>query len=145
MNRLKIIPYVGTTTNEPLDMFEQQKLSFNYQVNDIRDVFKQGTDYSKTISIPSTARNDEFFNYNFDVMVSNRSGAQDVKFNPLKKINCYVQVGSETVFTGNLQLLTIKVVNGLIKYDVVLRGDTVNFKVSWKEVNVEEYLGDYFR
>ena len=22
MNRLKIIPYVGTTTNEPLDMFE---------------------------------------------------------------------------------------------------------------------------
>ena len=38
-------------------------MSFNYQVNDIRDVFKQGTDYSKTISIPSTARNDEFFNY----------------------------------------------------------------------------------
>lgn len=144
MNRLKIIPTVGTQAREPLDMFEQQNISFNYQLSDIRDVFKQGSDYSKTIKIPSTSRNDEFFNYNFEVTVSNISANGDIKFNPIKKVNCYVNIDSETVFDGNLQLLNINVVNGLIEYEVMLRGNSINFSALWKNVKLQDYIGEYY-
>ena len=144
MNRLRIIPTVGTQATEPLDMFEEQNMSFNYQLSDIRDVFKQGVDYSKTVKMPSTPRNDEFFNYNFEVMVSNISANGSIKFNPIKKVNCYVNVDSETIFDGNLQLLNINIVNGLIEYEVMLRGNSINFSALWKNVKLQDYIGEYY-
>ena len=144
MNRLKIIPTAGINATEPLDMFEQQSMSFNYQLSDIRDIFKQGVDYSKTVKIPSTPRNDDFFNYNFEVMISNASANGSIKFNPTKKINCYVNVDSETIFDGNIQLLNINIVNGLIQYEVMLRGNSINFSAIWKNVKLEDYIGEYY-
>ena len=56
MNNFQIV-----SNGQILDTYENISVSFNYQIEDILDITKRNTSFSKTISIPGTPFNNEFF------------------------------------------------------------------------------------
>ena len=52
-----------------LDTYEDFSVSFNYQIADIIDISTRTTSFSKTIVIPGTATNNQFFQNIFDLNV----------------------------------------------------------------------------
>jgi hypothetical protein len=115
MNEFKII-----AGGEELDTYESIPVSFNYQIDDILDIEKRNTNFSKTISLPGTSGNNLFFKQIFDVNVDN------INFNPNIKIPAQVDIGGNTVLIGNLQLLDIVVNNEEVSYEVAIFGELKN-------------------
>jgi hypothetical protein len=89
--------------NTLLDTYDDLELSLNYQITDITDITTRSTSFSKTIVIPGTANNNEFFKnifeLNIDLSVSS--------YNPKVAIPCSISIGDQQVFIGNIQLLKV--------------------------------------
>ena len=100
-----------------LDTFAELGISLNYQLEDIIDITKRKTSYSKTIELPGTPINNSYFKDIYDVNVDT------LYYNPsVSAVPATVRVGDNAVFTGNLQLINITIVNGEIVYEVVISG-----------------------
>lgn len=103
-----------------LDTTEEVSISLNYQIEDILDIAKRNTSFSKTITLPGTPSNNQFFKQIFDVNIDN------INFNPSVKIPAEIRVGSNTVMVGNLQLLKINIDNEAVTYDISIFGELKN-------------------
>lgn len=99
-----------------LDTYNDLPISLNFQITDITDITKRNTNYSKTIIVPGTEKNNRFFNHIFDVNV------QTISFNPSKTIPCTITTGLYTIMVGDLQLLNIINTQGRIEYEIVISG-----------------------
>ncbi len=92
-----------------LDTYDSIKYPFNYSIGDVRDITKRNIDYSKTIKLPASKNNNEYFEMFFNVNV--KSGA----FNPNEKRYVSVEEDGAEVFAGYLQLMSV-VINGDLSY-----------------------------
>jgi hypothetical protein len=86
-----------------LDIDDEFNISLNYQIEDILDISKRVTSYSKTVTLPGTQKNNIFFKSVFDVNINN------ISFNPTKRVGVIVTVTDSEVFRGDLQLINIKI------------------------------------
>ena len=133
MNQYKII----VNQNE-LDTYEDDIISLNYQIDDILDVTKRSTNYSKTITLPGTPFNNKFFKQIFDVNIDN------ITFNPLIKLPAIITIGDNTVMNGSLQLLNIVINQRNVEYEVVITGLLRNIllditELSLRDIDLSEY------
>jgi hypothetical protein len=99
-----------------LDTYDNVDISLNFQIEDILDITKRNSSYSKTIKIPGTPINNTFFKRIFDVNID------AAFFNPVKKIYCELRIGDNQIITGDLQLIDILIDNKLVEYEVVITG-----------------------
>ncbi len=67
-NQLQII-----ANGNYLDTYDNWDVALTYQIQDIVDITKKTTSFSKTILIPGTKTNNEFFQNIFDVNVGRRT------------------------------------------------------------------------
>jgi len=86
--------------NIKADITNQIDLNITYQVSDIRNIGKNNSSYSKTISFPGTQINNNIFKNIFDV--NNQS-----EFDPSKKADIKVYSGGLLIFEGILKLDSI--------------------------------------
>lgn len=112
-NQFKI--YVNETL---LDTYEDFSVSFNYQIADIIDISTRTTSFSKTIVIPGTANNNQFFQNIFDLNVD----ISNTSYNPKMSLPCTITIGDIEIFSGNFELLTINKNQKLVDYEVVVTG-----------------------
>lgn len=101
---------VSLNTNEDIN------ISLNYQIDDILNIKERPTNWTRSITLPGSATNNQFFKQIFDVNVDS------LTFNPIKKIPTIVRIGDNTILNGNLQLEKISVVHELIEYQVSIYG-----------------------
>lgn len=120
MNKYEIL-----TNKGPLDTYGSDSLSFNYSIKDILDITTRTNGYSKTISLPGTPTNNEFFAFIYDVNIDN------ITFNPLKRIQVTVSIDGNIIINGYMQLLNIQNINGNISYDVTIFGTLKNLITSF--------------
>ena len=117
--------------NTALDTYEDFDISLNYQISDITDITTRNTSFSKTITLPGTAKNNEFFKnifeLNIDLSVSS--------YNPKVAIPCSIKIGDEEVFSGNLQLIKVITNQKLVEYEIIVSGILKNLLYNF---------GDYF-
>lgn len=111
MNTYQII-----TPQGPLDTYGNVDISLNYAIDDIFDITKRNTSWSKTITLPGTQINNKFFKHLYDVNVDN------ISFNLVKRIEVSVRIGTNDVMNGYMQLMNISIVNGQIDYEVSIAG-----------------------
>lgn len=97
----------NTTPNIYLDTFQEESLSFNFNIADITDISKKNSSYSKTISLPDTERNRRAFDDIFNLEAYDPTWADIRTFNPNKKVSCIVLGDTLEIFRGNLQLTNI--------------------------------------
>jgi hypothetical protein len=101
-----------------LDTYEDFSVSFNYQIADIIDISTRTTSFSKTIVIPGTAANNQFFQNIFDLNVD----ISNTSYNPKMSLPCTITIGDVEIFSGNLELLTINTNQKLVEYEIVVTG-----------------------
>jgi hypothetical protein len=101
-----------------LDTYEDFSVSFNYQISDIIDISTRSTSFSKSIKIPGTAKNNQFFQNIFDLNVD----ISNTSYNPKMALPCTITIGDVQIFNGNLELLTINTNQKLVEYEIVVTG-----------------------
>jgi hypothetical protein len=109
-----------------LDLLEDISTDFTYSIQDIREPDKRTTDFSKTIEIPGTPKNNSLFAHIFDLNVENEynPAATNIgyNFNPNKVAKALVLVDGIQVFKGVIRILKITIEKGLIKYETNVFG-----------------------
>lgn len=101
-----------------LDTFEDVDISLNYQIENITDISKRNTNYSKTINLPGTAVNNQFFKHNYEVTIDNKT----YSFNPNKRISAIIRKGDNQIFKGFIRIANIYINNKEVTYDVNFTG-----------------------
>jgi len=118
MNNYKIIAYKNGGVE--LDTIGDQDISLNYQIDDILDVSKRNTAFTKTIKLPGTPVNNKFFKQIFDVNIDS------IYFNPVKRIPVVIRIGTNDVMQGFMQLMNIIINNGQVTYEISIAGSLKN-------------------
>ena len=101
-------------------------VEFTYSVADVTDIERRNTSYSKTITLPSTSKNQVLFGNIFDISVSNDYYEMDVNinanFNPAKQAKAQIFLDNVKIFDGVLRMMKINNIAGNIVYEVNLFG-----------------------
>ncbi|TWF38848.1 hypothetical protein FHW36_10671 [Chitinophaga polysaccharea] len=111
---------------ELLDLTEDIDTDFTYSIQDIREPDKRRTDFSKTIDLPGTPKNNALFAQIFDINVENEYNPAlpniGYNFNPNKAAKVIVLVDGIQVFRGVLRLLKVTRNKDLITYETNVLG-----------------------
>lgn len=123
-----------------LETYDDFAISLNYQITDITDITSRKTSFSKTIVIPGTPSNNEFFQNIFELNVD----ISETSYNPKVAIPCSVRIGDEEVFAGNLQLLRVISNQKLVEYEIIITGILKNILFNFgdyylSDLNLSEY------
>lgn len=107
-----------TAGNYSITLNQSLRPAITYAVNDLKDPSKRKSDYSKTITLPSSKELDKLFNDIFEVNV------QTLSFNPNKKTDITYLAGDEVQLEGYLKLDEV-VINdrNKIEYKVSIFGN----------------------
>jgi len=123
-----------------LDTYDNLDFSFTYQIEDIEDVTTKKESYSKTILLPGTKINKEYFRQIQDVDID----ISNTYYNPKKSLPVQVYIGDELIFNGNLQLLTVVENQKQVDFEVVITGVFKNIMIELSDyyisqLNLDEY------
>ena len=127
MKRVELI--IGSGTNQiSLDLTPNAiGIALQYSIDDIRNIEKKNSNYSKNITLPGTKINNDAFGNLFDV------NSDFTRFNPNLKKQARIVVDSSPVLQGYLQLTAVNKVNDVslqgnkIEYSVIVFDDSVDF------------------
>jgi hypothetical protein len=139
INQFKIVS-LGKT----LDTYDNLDISLTYQIDDIEDITVKKSSFSKTIILPGTPANNEYFKNIYDINID----ISETSYNPKKALPVQVLIGDELVFQGNLQLLNVITNQKQVDYEVVITGVFKNIIISFadyylNQLNLDEY--DHYR
>lgn len=139
INQFKIV-----SLGVQLDTYDDIDISLTYQIDDIQDITVKKSSFSKTIILPGTSINNEYFKNIFDVNID----ISETSYNPKKALPVQVLIGDELVFQGNLQLLNIITNQKQVDYEVVITGVFKNIIIAFSDyylnqLNLDEY--DHYR
>lgn len=109
---------------EELDSLETVTVPITKQYEELSDPTVICNDYSKTVTVPLSKRNNEIFGhvYNIDRLIISSSDdipLVGIYFDPYKKLDCRLQWGDDVFFTGYAKML--KVTNN--GYEVTINGE----------------------
>jgi len=139
INQFKIV-----SLGQALDTYDNIDISLTYQIDDIEDITVKKSSFSKTIILPGTPINNDYFKNIFDVNID----ISETSYNPKKALPVQVLIGDELIFQGNLQLLNIITNQKQVDYEVVITGVFKNIIISFadyylNQLNLDEY--DHYR
>ena len=139
INQFKIV-----SLGQTLDTYDNLDISLTYQIDDIEDITVKKSSFSKTIILPGTAANNEYFKNIFDLNID----ISETSYNPKKALPVQVLIGDELVFQGNLQLLNVITNQKQVDYEIVITGVFKNIIIAFadyylNQLNLDEY--DHYR
>jgi len=116
--------------NYELDLTEDVVIPLNKQLLDITEVGARLTEFTKTVKIKGTTKNNLIFNNFWDPRVQSDAPIGTSKlfynFNPRKKVAARIKFYDSDVINGYLQLLSIERNGDEIYYDCVIFGTLGN-------------------
>jgi hypothetical protein len=114
-----------------LDLTQDINTEFTYQIDDIKDFASRNTNFTKTIVLPGTARNNQQFGYVFEFGSANffdeTSGNVGYNFNAARQAQCVVYVDKVQIMKGGLRLLEMVKTGGTIEYECAIFGELGGF------------------
>ena len=116
-----------------VDLMEEELISITSVIQDIKDIEKLFTDYSKTFNLPASKTNNKFFKhwYNPDIDAFNNQVFSNAK----------IELNHFEFKTGKIQLNEVELKNGKpLLYKVTFFGDTVAFKNAINEDQLSDLL-----
>lgn len=118
--------------NQRLDLFEDETISLNQSVKDLKDLTKVFNDYSNNFTVPATSNNNNIFKHYYDVDI-------DGGFDARVKQNARIDLDGFDFREGKMQLTTVEHKKGL----------PVNYKIQYfsnltslKDLFGDDKLGD---
>lgn len=114
--------FEGVNLFKRVNLFKDETVSITQVIQDVKDISKIFTEFTKTFSIPADATNNRIFKhyYNYDI---------DNGFDGRFKINAYIEINSIRFNTGKVKLEGVDLKdNKPFAYRITYFGDTVNLK-----------------
>ena len=112
--------------NREIELDESVQFAITKQFEDLSNPTAIINDWSKTVSIPFTATNNEIFGhiYNPDRLIATSTSdtLTGIYFDPLKKLDMRLQYGDNVLMTGYAKMNEIKQSNGKGTYEITLFG-----------------------
>ena len=100
-------------------------VEFTFSVADITDIERRNTSFSKTLTLPSTARNQQLFGNIFDISVSNdifEGSNIGQNFNPARQAKTQIFLDNVKIYDGVMRMMKINNLEGNIVYEVNMFG-----------------------
>jgi hypothetical protein len=101
------------------DLFNDETISITQVIQDVQDISKVFTDFSKSFSIPATSENNRLFKhyYNYDI---------DGGFDARVRIDGYIEIDSNRFNSGKIKLEGVDLQNNQpYAYRITYYGDTI--------------------
>lgn len=108
--------------NERIDLFKDEVISLTQTIQNVRDIEKVFTDFSKSFTIPASKANNKIFKhyYNFDI---------DNGFDARKKVTARIEINHLPFRDGKIKLEGVDLRgNKAYAYKITFFGNTVNLK-----------------
>ena len=123
-NELELLggTYGNANIFKRVNLFQDETVSITQVIQDVKDISKIFTEFTKTFSIPADATNNKIFKhyYNYDI---------DNGFDGRLKINAYIEINSIRFNSGKVKLEGVDLKDGKpYAYRITYFGDTVNLK-----------------
>ena len=121
---MKVQLYIA---GQQLELFKDEAISLTSSIQNVRDVSKVFTDFSKSFTLPASRSNNKIFKhyYNFDI---------NDGFDARSKQSASIELNYMPYKTGYIQLNGVKLKNNKAHtYNVTFFGDTVNLKDLFNE------------
>ena len=112
-----------------VDLFKDETVSLTDSIQNVRDIAKIFTSFTKTFTLPASATNNLLFlhYYNFDI-VSNQSLSQS-GFDARKKVAARIEINHAPYKTGKIKLEGVDLKNNQpYAYRITFFGDIVEIK-----------------
>jgi len=144
--------------NTEIELTEDVQIALTKQFENLSNPTNIINDWSKTISIPFTVKNNQTFGhiYNIDRVIVTGGYPIGTYFNPLRKLNFRLEWNSAVLMTGYAKLNEIKQSNGKGTYEITLFGQLgkifqdikkITFDTSTAEpgylIDGSEYVDEY--
>lgn len=125
-----------------LDLTQDINAEFTYQIDDIKDFGSRNTNFSKTIVLPGSARNNKQFGYVFEFTSANffdeTSGNVGYNFNAARQAQCTVYVDKVQIMKGGLRLLEMVKTGDTIEYECAIFGELGGFVNAVGNARIED-------
>ena len=125
--------------NERIDLFQDEVISLTQTIQNVRDIEKVFTDFSKSFTIPASKANNKIFKhyYNFDI---------DGGFDARKKVTARIEINHLPFRDGKIKLEGVDLRgNKPYAYKITFFGNTVNLKDKLGETKLSAlaWLGNF--
>ena len=122
----KLVLYIGnetvyTETNR-VDQFKDESVSFTQTIQNVKDLKKIFTEFTKTFSLPASKKNNKIFKhyYNYDIVNG---------FDARNKVNASIELNDIPFKNGKIALTGVDLKNNIPHtYKITFYGNTVNLK-----------------
>ena len=116
-----------------LDLFDDEEVSLTQTIQDVRDIEKIFTDFSKSFSLPASSKNNLLFRhyYRTDIVEDRVS---DAIFNANTKLRAIIELNYKRFKSGYIVLNGVKLKNNRPdSYNITFFGETVTLKDKLKD------------
>jgi len=114
-----------------IDLLKDIGTDFTYTIDDVREFGSKNTSFSRTISIPATARNNKILGFAFDITMSNEHNMDlpnvNTNFTPSQAAKCEVYIDKIQIFKGVIRILEIVSNNNTTEYQCAVFGELGGF------------------
>lgn len=113
--------------NREIELTDEVQFAITKQFDNLTNPTSIINDWSKTVSIPFTHKNDAIFGYiyNVDKQIVQDNGnnvVAGIYFNPLKKLDMRLQWGNDVLMVGYAKMNNVKQIAGKGTYEITLFG-----------------------
>ena len=122
----KLVLYIGNvsvyTEDERVDQFKDESVSFTQTIQNVKDIKKIFTEFTKTFALPASKKNNKIFDhyYNYDIVNG---------FDARTKVNASLELNDIPFKTGKIALTGVDLKNNVPHtYKITFYGNTVNLK-----------------
>jgi hypothetical protein len=114
-----------------IDLLKDIGTDFTYTIDDVRDFGSRNTSFSRTISIPATAKNNQILGFAFDLSMAHEHNMDlpnvATNFTPSQAAKCEVYIDKIQIFKGVIRILEIVMNKGIIEYQCAVFGELSGF------------------
>jgi hypothetical protein len=122
----KLVLYIGNvsvyTEDERVDQFKDESVSFTQTIQNVKDLKKIFTEFTKTFALPASKKNNKIFDhyYNYDI-----AGGFDARI----KVDASLELNDIPFKKGKIALTGVDLKNNVPHtYKITFYGNTVNLK-----------------
>ena len=120
-----------------LELSENIGIPLNFSLQEFRDPEKRKRSFSKTITIPGTSKNKNFFMSAFNISLK-VTDTPSIKFKPNLAPECIVKRGGLIIFRGLLKLNQVNILNKVYTFECTIYSEVVNIFSKLKSINLSE-------
>jgi len=120
----KIVLYIKNDEGvfKRVDMFDDESVVLKSQIQDIKDVGKVFTDFSRLFTLPSSKENNKLFKHYYNESIENGFDARNKK-------EAIIELDFLPFKRGKILLNSVKMKNNMVhSYNITFFGNTVNLK-----------------